>query len=429
MRLAERVDLPRLVADAIRQGAGRPVIAAPLADAILKKAHDAGNEDLGDSVERALAARMSPSSRREFRTRSARMREGPDAALALLRRTSGPRRTPIEAAGLGAALIDAGQSEIGLRYLRRCHQRWPASRAIKAPLLRAYLQGGHLEAARAWLEDLARQAPAGVPDALRLSFAMHAGEMEEACAILKTQISEGRRRAGDLTLLRVLLSLDRLEEAEEVARAIRAEPGRAVRQGSHFSIRLLGAILNEFRLYRATSGRDGDDTPSPAQVASQYFAAKTVLDGWRDSEPWQPTNLDASSVPRHIFQYWNTERIPDAVADIMQSWQSVTDWTYRRFDRRGAIAWLRETLGEDHARAFRLANNVAEECDFLRMCLLLVEGGVYVDADDKRVGSLEDLSLLGSGLVLFVEPSLGSLSNNVILAPKGHPVLERAVGM
>ncbi len=429
MRLAERVDRPRLIADAIRQGAGRRVVAPPLADAILQKAHESGDESLSDAVERALAERMPTSARREFRTRAARMREGPDAALALLRRTSGPRRNPAEAVRLGTALVEAGQTAVGLRYLRRCHRRWPGAKAIKPPLLRSYLQSGHLESAREWLAALAREDPAGVPDALQLSFAMHSGEMEEAYAILKTQISEGRRRSGDLTLLRVLLSLDRLEEAEDVAKAIRTEPGPAVRGASHFSIRLLGAILNEFRLYRATKGRDRIEPPSPAEVASHYFAAKTVLDGWRARHPWQPDESPSSPIPRNIFQYWNTEQIPDAVADIMQSWRSVPGWIYRRLDRRGAIEWLRETLGDDYARAFRMANNVAEECDFLRMCLLLEEGGLYVDADDKQVGSLEELSLLGSGLILFVEPSLGSLSNNVILAPKGHPVLERAVEM
>ena len=38
---------------------------------------------------------------------------------------------------------------------------------------------------------------------------------------------------------------------------------------------------------------------------------------------------------------------------------------------------MRKHFGANHVRAFSLANSVAEECDFLRLCLLYQFGGIY----------------------------------------------------
>lgn len=65
-------------------------------------------------------------------------------------------------------------------------------------------------------------------------------------------------------------------------------------------------------------------------------------------------------------------------------------------------------------RAFKLASHVAEESDFLRLCLLLADGGIYADADDLLTGTPEALLQDGAGLVVFPEPTLGSIENNLL---------------
>lgn len=91
--------------------------------------------------------------------------------------------------------------------------------------------------------------------------------------------------------------------------------------------------------------------------------------------------------------------------------------------------WLRDTDCTEHVRAFNLASHVAEESDFLRLCLLLADGGIYADADDLLTGPQEALLQHGAGLVVFPEPTLGRIENNLLCAPRGHPVIARAVDL
>ena len=112
----------------------------------------------------------------------------------------------------------------------------------------------------------------------------------------------------------------------------------------------------------------------------------------------------------------------------MNSWRHLPGYRYRRFNRRTAKAFLLEQFDAQHARAFRLANNVAEECDFLRLCLLLAEGGIYADADDKLVGDPDQLRALGRGAIVFREP-FGAVMNNLLISRPGHRLFQLAVDM
>ncbi|EEX15691.1 conserved hypothetical protein [Citreicella sp. SE45] len=89
----------------------------------------------------------------------------------------------------------------------------------------------------------------------------------------------------------------------------------------------------------------------------------------------------------------------------------------------------RDTDCTEHVRPFKFASHVAEESDFLRLCLLLADGGIYADADDLLPGNPEALLQHGAGLVVFPEPTLGSIENNLLCAPRGHPVIARAVDL
>ncbi|NIY98257.1 hypothetical protein HC022_19100 [Salipiger sp. HF18] len=93
------------------------------------------------------------------------------------------------------------------------------------------------------------------------------------------------------------------------------------------------------------------------------------------------------------------------------------------------LRWLRDTDCTEHVRAFKLTNHVAEDSDFLRLCLLLADGGICADADDLLTGTPEALLQHGAGLVVFPEPTLGSIENNLLCAPRGHPVIARAVDL
>jgi cellulose synthase operon protein C len=428
MKLADRVQRPDLVAAVIRHvGARDDPIRPELARAILRSAHQVGDEALQQQMELELAERVVAPMREAFRVRAARLFRGPVEALALLREISGPFRTPAQAAGLGVALSEAGRSKLAVRYLRLCHRRWPDTPSLRRRLMQAYLRSGQPEEARSWLDTLDGGSDPAEIDGLRQLLAMETGQLTEATQLIRTEIANGKRMAGDLTLLRVLLALGRLEDAEAEAIAIKTGSGQSRKLASQFGITHLGALVSELRLYEDQRRRHPGKAPPAELVRTHYFAAKEVIDAWQTVHPWDARPAAPSTVPRRIVQYWNRTEVPASIRAIMESWRKVPGWHYTLFDRGSALRWLRDTYGAEHVRAFKLANHVAEESDFLRLCLLLADGGIYADADDLLTGTPEALLQHGAGLVVFPAPTLSSIENNIICAPRGHPVIAKAV--
>mgnify|MGYP000140699851 CR=1 FL=1 len=426
MKLAARAERPGVVAEAIRHVCARKDFKKEPAVEILNLAHRVGNETLAEAVENRLADLLEPNERRAFLLRAASLRRGPADALEFVRRNPSPARTPFDATELGEVLLAAGKNRLALRYLRRCHRKWPGAPGIRRILLIAYTRNGLEEEARRWLSGLDTGDRCEGLDGLWLTLAMQTGDSQTAFDVLSGQIKKGRRSPGDLTLILVLLSLGRLDEAESTARALRTDPGKPLKQSAHFGVLHVGALINEMRLYKRLREQGGSASPGVEDVKALYFAAKETLDTW-EGWPCAPDPGTTSRVPRTIFQYWNTEDIPADVDGIMQSWQAYPEWQYRRFNRRTATEWLKATFGPEHARAFKLANHVAEESDFLRLCLLLAEGGIYADADDRLLADPATLLGYGPGLVLFREPGVGAISNNLLCAPPGHPAMRIAV--
>ncbi|MDA7429591.1 tetratricopeptide repeat protein [Primorskyibacter aestuariivivens] len=418
-----------LVADMIAHISTRDHISPALAQGILQIAH-MSDEALAAATETALEALVDPEYRPRFRVAAARLRFGWDAALDAKRQVREAARTPNDARELARMLIKAGHVALARRYLRLCRRKWPKDIAFDLLYLNACCASGQIQEARNWLATMDRTGRENSVDALHLTLALETGQLGEALALMRRETDTMRRQAGDPKLLRVLIALGHLEEAESVAKALRESRGRSQKFAAHLGVQFTGQLLNELRQHRSAS-KDGGDEAAKKQrvrVATNFAAAHEVLESWVSKQKPSVGASQVSNVPRRIFQYWNRDSVPPAVSDIMQSWRSCPGWDYELLHRRAAIDWLRKTFGSRHARAFTMAKKPAEECDFLRLCLLFAYGGIYADADDRLIGSPEGLLSYGPGLIVFREP-FGAIENNLICAPKGHPVLKRAMAM
>lgn len=89
-----------------------------------------------------------------------------------------------------------------------------------------------------------------------------------------------------------------------------------------------------------------------------------------------------------LVQYWDRKSPPDEVARLMTSWEVDPVYTYRRFDRQMADAFIEEHFDRATLAAFRRCAVPAMQADFFRYCALIVQGGIYVDADSENGGSL-----------------------------------------
>jgi len=158
-------------------------------------------------------------------------------------------------------------------------------------------------------------------------------------------------------------------------------------------------------------------------------------------------------VPRTLVQFWHDPcDVPPDVRNCLESWEALRDEgvAFRMFGDASATVYIAERYGPREIAAFARCRHPAMRSDYLRMCFVLAEGGLYVDADDVLLGSgwkdvFRDGTLkvqplcydvAAGGMVAASElrrtdlPTDGRIfyvNNNPIAAPAGHPVLRRAL--
>lgn len=158
-------------------------------------------------------------------------------------------------------------------------------------------------------------------------------------------------------------------------------------------------------------------------------------------------------VPRTMFQYWHDAAdLPADVHKCMRTWDALRDAGvgYRLFNDNTAAAYIAERYSGREVSAFARCQHPAKRSDYMRMCVILDEGGLYVDADDTLLGDgwhglFEDARLKVQPLCFDIsagrmarmtdvtqagfpaENRIYYINNNPIAAPPGHPVLRRAL--
>src|SRR4051794_22533135 len=120
------------------------------------------------------------------------------------------------------------------------------------------------------------------------------------------------------------------------------------------------------------------------------------------------------------------------------------------FGDASAANYIAERYGRREVAAFARCRHPAMRSDYLRLCFVFAEGGLYVDADDVLLG--EGWENVFSDGTLKVQPlcydvttramvsaadlrrtdlptdgRIFYVNNNPIAAPAGHPVLRRAL--
>ena len=161
----------------------------------------------------------------------------------------------------------------------------------------------------------------------------------------------------------------------------------------------------------------------------------------------------AELIPRTLVRFWHDPYdVPPDVRVCMESWDGLRDegFWFRMFGDASASAYIAERYGPRELAAFARCRHPAMRSDYLRMCFVLAEGGLYVDADDVllgdgwkevfRDGTLKVQPLCydvaAGGMVPASELRLTDLptddrifyvNNNPIAAPAGHPVLRQAL--
>lgn len=158
-------------------------------------------------------------------------------------------------------------------------------------------------------------------------------------------------------------------------------------------------------------------------------------------------------IPRTLVRYWHDpDDLPDDVRTCLDSWNRLRSNGFNlfTFDDVSAATYIREHYTCREADAFDRCRHPAMRSDYLRMCFILREGGLYVDADDVLIGNdveelvadgmlklqplcydLEAQSMAQDGDVwrrdLPSNSRIFYVNNDPLAAAPGHPVLARAL--
>lgn len=169
--------------------------------------------------------------------------------------------------------------------------------------------------------------------------------------------------------------------------------------------------------------------------------------------PVQARSTKSCTIPKVLVRFWHdAEDIPADVQDCLRSWDVLKKdgFEVALYDDISAAAYIAQKYGSEHVAAFAECGHPAMRSDYFRLCYILSSGGFYVDADDVVTEGLWSL-LYGddrlklqplcydvpSGTMVEGEelwdpnsPDAGRIyyiNNNPLVAPPGHPVLQRAL--
>ncbi len=132
-------------------------------------------------------------------------------------------------------------------------------------------------------------------------------------------------------------------------------------------------------------------------------------------------------IPRQIVQFWDQQPIPAPIKECSDSWPIHNpEYQHKIHNEITAQKFLKQHYGNDFCKAYKKARHPAQKADFFRLALLFYQGGIYADADDRCLKSLEQLFPEKSRLILWQEP-LATLGNNFMASCPGHPVMQIAL--
>ena len=135
----------------------------------------------------------------------------------------------------------------------------------------------------------------------------------------------------------------------------------------------------------------------------------------------------ATAIPQVINAFWHETTLPADLEVMMQGWRARNPgFAWRRFDDVQARDYLAGKFPQPVLQAYLRAKEKPQKADIFRLALLVEEGGIYVDADDRALAPLSRILPAGAELVLAQE-EFGCAANHFIAAVPGHPLLRNAL--
>lgn len=404
----------------------------PVAQALFQKAMASVEADQVDAVISRLLHHIPQAKQASLRAAFTLHLDGPQCALDQLRQERRQYRSLPEVREMIRFLHSSNSFSKGLRYSRFCRRRWPHDADLRLQHARLLMGAGYPHAVIETLDTYIPAQKRGLCTFLRAHSLLEIGQLHAAKDLLEKTRDKIIDNSNTSMYLDILIIMGREEEAKQLIKDEQRRGQHNLLASGHFSTSVFGNLLIDLSLYH----REKATLPSnhyESDLAARYLhPASRIINRHVDysfpNPNWSDIQNEQQYIPHRVVQYWNDRTPPQSVKDLMHSWSSIPDITYKRFNSQSARTFLRRTFGADYERAFRKACNVAEGADFFRLCYLRHYGGIYADADDRLYGQLHKLLPTGVGLVCYRE-FFDFLANNVIAAVPEHPAIVLASEM
>jgi tetratricopeptide (TPR) repeat protein len=268
--------------------------------------------------------------------------------------------------------------------------------------------------------------------------------LEEAIAwqkealTLNPQHGAALQELGRLSLL--TLDIETTRRCLQSSARLSASMNRLQGRSPNISQTHLGQLVDEFRIDTALleALRPILREPPALRVAGllrlqrrhpeSTAVAVMLLIALRQADSHPPPNAEAPArIPRRIVQFWDSAEPPEDLAPLRDSWRTMNPgYSYELFNERTAGQFLLRFCGIDVFAAFMRAREPAQKADLFRLGFLAVNGGVYVDCDDRCLTPLDRWLPRGASMVAYQE-DFGTLGNNFLAASTRAPVILRAL--
>ena len=192
-----------------------------------------------------------------------------------------------------------------------------------------------------------------------------------------------------------------------------------------------------------------------AEDLRSTFVRNLILEQAKRAIDEERLHVDSSenAIPKKILQYWHDPAdLPADVRECMASWEQLAERGFEFFlyDDVSAAEYIAGRYGKREQDAFERCAHPAMRSDYLRLCFIVEEGGLYVDADDVLIGDgwihlfdgdrlkMQPLcyDINAGGMMPAADiwnPNLSSdgriyyVNNNPLAAPARHPMLIHAL--
>lgn len=132
-------------------------------------------------------------------------------------------------------------------------------------------------------------------------------------------------------------------------------------------------------------------------------------------------------IPRVIHQFWHAPDLPPGIADYVARWRKHhPGWQHILWNDGSATDYIRSQFGSEAVRCFLACTIPAMRSDVLRLAALLIQGGVYADADGRSfLPMLPLLPVEPQTMTLLKGTKEGQLLNGFIAAAPADPFIQR----